>query len=146
MNDLHKSWGFATIVTMLLFVIIIAGKHYNGKETVVGAPQSFIYKAEPYGQMVAVIFCKEDKCDTKILGDGPKDQVEDMLADAPNNWGGLYQKNIMLLRDASIRSITHEAYHATNDILKTVGVKYSTETEEVYAYLISDMVAEIANK
>ena len=42
--------------------------------------------------------------------------------------------------------LSHEIYHCTGFILRSIGIQYSEETEEAYAYLIQYLTEQIYKK
>jgi hypothetical protein len=146
MDSRIKAWAICCSVALVAFgAITILGSYKPGNQNKEQKlPESFIYTMQPYGQQIAVVFCDQDKCDVRPVPGDSQYQVANMLKNAPDSWGGLYQNNIIILKDVSLGSVVHESYHATNDILKKVGVKYSAQTEEVYAYTIQHLVSAIS--
>ena len=45
--------------------------------------------------------------------------------------------------DVSVSVVVHELIHAVSHILRNIGIEYSIESEEVYAYVIEDLTKKV---
>ncbi len=95
-----------------------------------------------YGRELRIVVCDNVQTGLKKLGldEFEGDEVEACVVEDQD---GVI--NLVIQPDASINTITHEAFHITSGILDDVGMKLCDNSEEGYAYLIG-WVAEKIDK
>lgn len=66
------------------------------------------------------------------------------------NWFGAYLNNpeanlycIVLSKDVTINTISHECFHAVMHILREKGIVYSAKSEECFAYVLGWLVDQV---
>lgn len=66
------------------------------------------------------------------------------------NWFGAYLNNpeanlycIVLAKDVTINTISHECFHAVMHIMKEKGIVYSAKSEECFAYVLGWLVEKV---
>ncbi len=69
------------------------------------------------------------------------DRIETCLKEA----AACHDRGVVVSKTHNLEYIAHEALHATNYSLDQIGVPQGSDTEEVYAYVLGDMVADIYN-
>jgi hypothetical protein len=62
--------------------------------------------------------------------------------------GSCYSYDLIMLDDDSYSPgiIAHEAYHIVNFVMRSVGVVYSEDSEEAFAYLLTALVNEVTEQ